>query len=368
MVIPRSRSRSIVSSTCSDISRSGSPPQRWMKRSASVDFPWSMWAMIEKLRMCCIVAYKKGCRSAPFIGSKTLNFSVFQRGMQRSLQNRNERNAGRMNPPGAKALLPRRRLALDRDEQSALAASHVTREGGVALQLREQLVELLDGSHLGGLAPAGDRRDHVARAHVCTPVVADFLDDHPALQLQVALLLGGEIDHGEPEAVGRLLRRLCPALAAARDAVLGQLTDRDGNLPGHALAPHFDACFAAGLGAADDPRQLARSRYWLAVELKNNVARFHSALFGGTAFLDGIDERPCRPRKAERLGKLFGNFLDHDADPPAIHAAELAQLALHIHRNIDRDREGKPHKSPGAAVDLRIDAHDFAPHVEQRPA
>jgi hypothetical protein len=22
-------------------------------RSASVDFPWSMWAMMEKLRMCC---------------------------------------------------------------------------------------------------------------------------------------------------------------------------------------------------------------------------------------------------------------------------------------------------------------------------
>jgi hypothetical protein len=23
-------------------------------RSASVDFPWSMWAMIEKFRMCCM--------------------------------------------------------------------------------------------------------------------------------------------------------------------------------------------------------------------------------------------------------------------------------------------------------------------------
>src|SRR5712691_10550610 len=265
MVIPRSRSRSIVSSTCSDISRSGSPPQRWMKRSASVDFPWSMWAMIEKLRMCCIVAYKKGCRSAPFIGSKTLNFSVFQRDMQRSLQNRNERNAGRMNPPGAKALLPRRRLALDRDEQSALAASHVKRESGVALQLREQLVELLDRSHLGGLALAGERRDHVARAHVGAPIVADVLHDHAAPQLQVTLLLRSEIDDREPEAIGRLLRRLSPALAAACNAVLGQLADGDGDLPRHALAPHFDARLAAGFGVADDPRQLARSRYRLAV-------------------------------------------------------------------------------------------------------
>src|SRR5256885_2048352 len=42
MVMPRSRSRSIVSSTCSAISRSGSPPHIWMKRSARVDLPWSM--------------------------------------------------------------------------------------------------------------------------------------------------------------------------------------------------------------------------------------------------------------------------------------------------------------------------------------
>src|SRR5687767_1693126 len=51
MVMPRSRSSSMLSSTCSAISRSASPPHIWMKRSASVDLPWSMCAMIEKLRM-----------------------------------------------------------------------------------------------------------------------------------------------------------------------------------------------------------------------------------------------------------------------------------------------------------------------------
>jgi hypothetical protein len=34
-----------------DISRSERPPVRWISRSASVDLPWSIWAMIEKLRM-----------------------------------------------------------------------------------------------------------------------------------------------------------------------------------------------------------------------------------------------------------------------------------------------------------------------------
>src|SRR5260370_39096598 len=49
--MPRSRSSSIVSSTCSRISRSASPPVAWISRSARVDLPWAIWAMIAKLRM-----------------------------------------------------------------------------------------------------------------------------------------------------------------------------------------------------------------------------------------------------------------------------------------------------------------------------
>jgi len=51
MVMPRSRSSSMESSTCAFISRALKPPHNWIKRSARVDFPWSMWAMIAKLRM-----------------------------------------------------------------------------------------------------------------------------------------------------------------------------------------------------------------------------------------------------------------------------------------------------------------------------
>src|SRR5271169_4469763 len=49
--MPRSRSSSILSSTCSRISRAASPPQASISRSARVDLPWSMCAMIAKLRM-----------------------------------------------------------------------------------------------------------------------------------------------------------------------------------------------------------------------------------------------------------------------------------------------------------------------------
>src|SRR5690242_2508987 len=50
--MPRSRSRSIASSTCASISRAWSAPVISRKRSARVDLPWSIWAMTEKFRMC----------------------------------------------------------------------------------------------------------------------------------------------------------------------------------------------------------------------------------------------------------------------------------------------------------------------------
>src|SRR5712691_11964808 len=49
--MPRSRSSSMLSSTCSRISRASSPPQAWISRSARVDLPWSICAMIAKLRI-----------------------------------------------------------------------------------------------------------------------------------------------------------------------------------------------------------------------------------------------------------------------------------------------------------------------------
>src|SRR5258708_14186275 len=188
-----------------------------------------------------------------------------------------------------------RAFAFDGYEQIALAAPHVRRKGGAWLQLAEQVVEVFSGSHFGGSAPAGHRRDHVASAHVRAAIVPALFDDHAPSQLQVALLLRGEINDRETQAVGCLLRRLSPALGTAREAILGQFTDRDGDLPGHALAPHFHARFVAGLGVADDARQLARTRYRLAVELENDVAGFHPGLFGGGALFRGLYQRPPPP-------------------------------------------------------------------------
>src|SRR5207253_3175662 len=64
MVMPRSRSSSIVSSSCGRCLRGSTAPVTSRMRSASVDFPWSMWAMIEKLRML-----SAGARTRPMLGA-----------------------------------------------------------------------------------------------------------------------------------------------------------------------------------------------------------------------------------------------------------------------------------------------------------
>jgi hypothetical protein len=56
------------------------------------------------------------------------------------------------------------------------------------------------------------------------------------------------------------------------------------------------------------------------------------------------------------------------ADAPARHLAAGLELLGHAHRFVDRHRERDAHVAAGAAVDLRVDADDFAAHVDQRAA
>ena len=69
IVIPRSRSRSIESSSCGMCLRASTAPVSSRMRSASVDLPWSMWAMIEKLRICVHGPTEYGERPAQSISA-----------------------------------------------------------------------------------------------------------------------------------------------------------------------------------------------------------------------------------------------------------------------------------------------------------
>src|SRR6476469_6308868 len=51
IVMPRSRSMSIRSRYCARAARSSTTPVSCSIRSARVDLPWSMWAMMQKFRM-----------------------------------------------------------------------------------------------------------------------------------------------------------------------------------------------------------------------------------------------------------------------------------------------------------------------------
>src|SRR5207302_3039552 len=81
MVMPRSRSISMESSTCSlpAISRSVRPPVIWIRRSASVDLPWSIWATMAKLRMLVMGAVVMG-RGIAFTSPCGNHIAVFQGG------------------------------------------------------------------------------------------------------------------------------------------------------------------------------------------------------------------------------------------------------------------------------------------------
>src|SRR5581483_3830581 len=79
-------------------------------------------------------------------------------------------------------------------------------------------------------------------------------------------------------------------------------------------------------------------------------------------------QRAARPIEPVRGGQTVGDLLQTDAEPAAMHRAAAFQLLDNAHGDIDRNRERHAHEGAGAAVDLRIDADDFALQVEQRSA
>src|SRR6184192_1752580 len=83
IVIPRSRSRSMVSRTWSCISRWLMEPVRSSSRSASVDLPWSMWAMMQKFRTKACLVVTATVQNARDRGRSPRRRGVDQRGGSR---------------------------------------------------------------------------------------------------------------------------------------------------------------------------------------------------------------------------------------------------------------------------------------------
>src|SRR5215475_5105811 len=187
MVIPRSRSMSMESSTCSTISRSVSPPVAWINRSASVDLPWSICAMIAKLRMFSMAAFMaRGL--APVFGSGNRWAWRFlatclspQSGEARSFRGRHL--------PFRQEWLKRDRLAVARHDRVArrhwlpMRAVGVERLGhhhhvAAGLAVIERVGVVVGGVAEGvEIAPVGERRREAQRLPVA--VAADHLGQRP---------------------------------------------------------------------------------------------------------------------------------------------------------------------------------------------
>src|ERR1700674_510952 len=79
MVMPRSRSMSIESRIWSRKSRSSTAPQRWIRRSARVDLPWWMWAIMQKFRLFPKPGPPRGGRAGPSYNGRSSGGSQLHR-------------------------------------------------------------------------------------------------------------------------------------------------------------------------------------------------------------------------------------------------------------------------------------------------
>src|SRR5439155_11973344 len=185
MVMPRSRSMSIESSTCSTISRSARPPVDWISRSASVDLPWSICAMMAKLRIFSMAAFMARGLAPVLGGGKQVVLATFG---ELPLPTTGERESFRgRHPLLRQEWLERDRLAVARRDRVArrhrppMRAVGIERLGhhhhvAAGLPVIERVGVVVGGVAEGvEIAPVGERRREAQRLPVA--VGADQLSE-----------------------------------------------------------------------------------------------------------------------------------------------------------------------------------------------
>src|SRR3569832_385879 len=276
-----------------------------MKQSTSDDKPRSIWAMMEKFRMCFMRRNRKNPDT--LTAQRRQVYRIFP--------------VPRISPTFFSDGLRSLPLFghLEREEDRTGTAQHQHRHGFTGRQILHELLEVREVLHVDVV----DHEDHVAAAQ---PRVARgsalhvFDIDAGLLAFERLLLLGGEIGHDRAQTI------------VAGLVLLG------------------------GTGLFD------------AVELEHHVTYLDAGLLRRTVGQYLRDQGAARPIHPERLGEFARHVLYQDTEPATTHLALGLDLIHHVHREVDGYRERQPHESAGAAVDLRIDAHHLAVHVEQGAA
>src|SRR5215211_386770 len=127
MVMPRSRSRSILSRYCARMLRSLTAWVRSSRRSARVDLPWSMWAMMQKLRRRASSVgmagpHTIGCASLarfPVNSSGVCSLANIRSQIKRNRQNEQARLRNKSVRTALKTYARRVRESLDAGDQDA---------------------------------------------------------------------------------------------------------------------------------------------------------------------------------------------------------------------------------------------------------
>ena len=103
------------------------------------------------------------------------------------------------------------------------------------------------------------------------------------------------------------------------------------------------------------------------VDGEDHVARLEAGLGRRAAFRRSSQGAAGLPRPKLSASDWSTDWMVTPR-PAALHLAGGHELALDVHRDVDRDRERKALVAAAAGIDLRVDADHLAGHVEERAA
>ena len=116
----------------------------------------------------------------------------------------------------------------------------------------------------------------------------------------------------------------------------------------------------------DQVVHVARRAYRAAIGRDDHIADAHARLVGGRAGFDLGHDEAIAAIDTKGLGQLLGKILALRAETAATHFTMLDQLLHDVVRQVDRDSETDADITLAAgAVNGGIDAHQFAPQVDQ---
>ena len=143
--------------------------------------------------------------------------------------------------------------------------------------------------------------------------------------------------------------------------------DRDAHALTRAQGLHLRQVVLVGSDrrALDRRQHVAADEILLALHDDRQIATTQAGAVGRATVVHDLDEVPRSERELEDRGQLAVDLAALQAEPRADHATRLAELAQHRLGGVDRQGEADRVRLLG---DERVDAHDGATAVDQRPA